>query len=230
MGKSILLADDSATIRKVVELTFSETDFHVRSVASGAEALEVLELHRPDVVLADVVMPEPTGYEICRRIKSSDRPVPVLLLAGTFEAFDHDEARASGADGCLLKPFDSKTLVDRVASLLADRDAVAESGIEPVEDDAVETEEASAEQPAAPIEEGPPGEALPGEAGPDSPAAGAVRVAAGEIDSRIVDAVVEAVVARLSDEVVREIAREVVPRVAESVVRERIRELEREDR
>lgn len=214
MSKSILLADDSATIRKVVELTFSDTDFHVRSVASGSEALEVLELLRPDLVLADVVMPEPTGYEICRRIKSSDRPVPVLLLAGTFEAFDHDEARASGADGCLLKPFDSKTLLDRVASLLADREALADSGVEPV-DEAPEAEESPLEQAEESI---------------DSPASGDVPVAADGFDSRIVDAVVDAVIARLSDEVVREIAREVVPRVAESVVRERIRELEREDR
>jgi CheY-like chemotaxis protein len=230
MGKSILLADDSATIRKVVELTFSDSDFHVRSVASGAEALEVLELHPPDVVLADVVMPEPTGYEICRRVKSSDRPVPVLLLAGTFEAFDHDEARACGADGCLLKPFDPKTLVDRVASLLAERDAIADAGVEPVDDDAVEIEGELLDRPAAPVEEPASGDAVPTEARLDPPVLRDAQVAAGGIDSRIVDAVVEAVVTRLSDEVVREIAREVVPRVAESVVRERIRELEREER
>ena len=106
MSKSILLADDSATIRKVIELTFSDTDFHVESVASGEQALAKLEVMRPDLVLADVVMPEPSGYELCRRIKSSERPVPVLLLAGTFEAFDHEQARERGADGCLLKPFE----------------------------------------------------------------------------------------------------------------------------
>ena len=124
MSKLILLVDDSATIRKVIELTFSDTDFHVQSVASGEEALARLETMRPDVVLADVGMPEPSGYEICRRVKLLDPPIPVLLLAGVFEAFDHEQARACGADGCLLKPFESRTLLDRVTSLLASRDAV----------------------------------------------------------------------------------------------------------
>ena len=53
MAKSILLADDSATIRKVVELTFSDTGFHVETVSSGAEAMARLETLRPDLVLAD---------------------------------------------------------------------------------------------------------------------------------------------------------------------------------
>ncbi len=133
MSKLVLLADDSATIRKVIELTFSDTDFHVESVASGEEALAKLEVMRPDIVLADVVMPEPSGYEICRRVKMLDQPIPVLLLAGVFEAFDHEQARACGADGCLLKPFESRTLLDRVASLLASRDAVGRGAVEPLD-------------------------------------------------------------------------------------------------
>ena len=120
MRKTILLADDSITIRKVVELTFADTDIHVEAVGTGREALERLDLLRPDLVLADVVMPEPTGYEVCRAVKGSGRPVPVLLLAGTFEPFDLERARDAGADGHLTKPFESRTLVDCVVSLLAD--------------------------------------------------------------------------------------------------------------
>jgi CheY-like chemotaxis protein len=203
--KSILLADDSATIRKVVELTFSDSAYHVESVSSGAEALARLELLKPDVVLADVVMPGPSGYEICRRIKESDRPVPVLLLAGTFEAFDHDEARASGADGCLLKPFDARTLRDRVDSLLADREAMTRSALEPFDPEAA-GHVATAEVATPEAEELPPG-----------------------LDGASIDAIARAVVRRLSAEVVRQIAREVVPRVAEELVRQRIRELESEE-
>jgi CheY-like chemotaxis protein len=221
MSKSILLADDSATIRKVVELTFSDTEFHIESVSSGAEAVERLEALRPDVVLADVVMPEPTGYEICRRIKSSGRPVPVLLLAGTFEAFDHEQARACGADGCLLKPFESRTLLDRVTSLLADRDAVTTSPVEPVASDP-EPAETAAVPSAMEVEElrAPETEPVEIESIPDPPPG---------IDSETIDAIVQAVVHRLSEDVVRQIASDVVPRVAETVIRERIRELESED-
>ncbi len=119
MTRTILLADDSVTIRKVVELTFGDTDIRVETVGSGREALERLDTLLPDLVLADVVMPGPTGYEICERIKASNRPIPVLLLAGTFEPFDPLRARECGADGHLVKPFESRTLVQRVEALLA---------------------------------------------------------------------------------------------------------------
>ena len=207
MSKSILVADDSATIRKVIELTFDDTDFHVESVADGEQALARIESLRPDIVLADVVMPEPSGYEICRVIKSSDRPVPVLLLAGTFEAFDHEQARECGADGCLMKPFESRTLLDRVASLLASREAVLESPVEPLD---------SAN--ASDLRDGDAG---------DTPGAADERNA--ELGPDTIDAIACAVVKRLSDEVVREIAREVVPRIAEEIIRRRIQELESEE-
>jgi CheY-like chemotaxis protein len=83
MRRTILLADDSVTIRKIVELTFGDSDIRVESVGSGREALERLRDLRPDLVLADVVMPGPSGYEVCRAVKASERPVPVRLLAGT---------------------------------------------------------------------------------------------------------------------------------------------------
>ena len=227
MTKSILLADDSATIRKVVELTFSDTEYHVESVSNGAEALAQLEVLKPDLVLADVVMPEPTGYEICRQIKESDRPVPVLLLAGTFEAFDHDEARASGADGCLLKPFDSRTLRDRVASLLADREAVTSSAVEPFDPDSAAAD-LLAEETSSPAEVVLSPDRVTDVESPADPEANSDELTA-RLDTASIDAIARAVVQRLSAEVVREIAHEVVPRVAEEVVRQRIRELESED-
>jgi len=220
VSKSILLADDSATIRKVIELTFSDTDFHVEAVASGEEALAKLELMRPDVVLADAVMPEPSGYEICRRVKLLDKPIPVLLLVGTFEAFDHEQARACGADGCLLKPFESRTLLERVTSLLASREAVGDGGVEPL-----------APEPA--VDSAP--DAPPVDPSRNEPIHAPVAISEGTedaplpIDPETIDAIAEAVVRRLSDDVVRQIAREIVPQVAEELVRQRIRELENDE-
>lgn len=212
MTKSILLADDSATIRRVVELSFGDSDFHVVSVGDGDAALAMIETLQPDVVLADVVMPGPTGYEICRQVKDSDRPVPVLLLAGTFEAFDHDLARSCGADGCLMKPFESRTLMDRVTSLLADREAVTSSGVAPVIEPA---DEETAQTDAAPTVA-----ALPPELETDLPAG---------FTAATVETLARAVVQHLSLDVVREIAVAVVPRVAEEVILRRIREIEAED-
>jgi len=179
----------------------------------------MIETLQPDVVLADVVMPGPTGYEICRQVKSSDRPVPVLLLAGTFEAFDHDLARSCGADGCLMKPFESRTLMDRVSSLLADREAVTSSGVVPVTDEADEVAAEIDESPAEPTAAAAPA-ALDPELAADLPAG---------FTAETLEAIARAVVQQLSEEVVREIADEVVPRVAEEIVRRRIREIEAED-
>jgi len=235
MAKTILLADDSVTIRKVVELTFGDTDIRVESVGSGKEALEQIRAIAPDLVLADVAMPAPSGYDICRHVKASDRPVPVLLLAGTFEPFDSDRARECGADGHVVKPFESSTLIERVETLLyhAAEPApveVEERAAERDLDEALETlaGEASSEGRDASADPAPPHEA---DAPADEPAAVQVAEAPPEepaLRPAEIDAIARAVVERLSAEVLREIAWEVVPDLAETIIRERIRQLESE--
>ncbi|MGH9750506.1 MAG: response regulator [Candidatus Polarisedimenticolia bacterium] len=125
--KTILLADDSITIQKVVELTFSDADYQVVCVGNGAQALRKLGEVRPDIVLLDVIMPEKNGYEVCEQIKRhpSTSGIPVLLLTGTFEPFDKKRAEAAGADGHLTKPFESQLLVSRVEELIAATPRVA---------------------------------------------------------------------------------------------------------
>jgi CheY-like chemotaxis protein len=121
MGKKILLADDSITIQKVIELTFSDEDFDVVTVGNGRLALEKLGEVRPDIVLCDIIMPEKDGYEVCEQIKKSAAfsHVPVLLLTGAFEPFDQERAARAGYDGSLAKPFEPETLIAKVKDLLA---------------------------------------------------------------------------------------------------------------
>ncbi|MBI2836712.1 MAG: response regulator [Acidobacteria bacterium] len=120
MGQRILLADDSHTIRKVVELTFADTDFQVVAVQNGDLALQKIRESKPDIVLLDVIMPGKDGYEVCDLVKSdpSMAGVPVLLMAGSFEPFDKERALRVGSDGFLQKPFDSRSLIARVNELL----------------------------------------------------------------------------------------------------------------
>jgi CheY-like chemotaxis protein len=125
MKRRILLADDSVTIQKVIELTFMDEDYEVRAVSNGDEAVRLLPELKPDFVIADVHMPGANGYEVCRRSKASRSDVPVLLLVGTFEPFDEAQARAVGADSHLKKPFDSQELLQRVEELLAAKPAAA---------------------------------------------------------------------------------------------------------
>jgi CheY-like chemotaxis protein len=230
MRRTILLADDSVTIRKIVELTFSDTDIRVESVASGREALDRLNDLRPDLVLADVVMPGPSGYELCRAIKQSARPVPVLLLAGTFEPFDAVQARECGSDGHVTKPFDSRQLVQRVERLLSDGGSEAPheaTGVSASADD-LEAMFDDLAVPASDLDRSPVVRQAAGEASaPEAiePAAGAPTLSPADID-----AIAARVVERLSERVLREIAWDVVPDLADIIVRERIRELERDER
>lgn len=123
MPHTILLADDSVTIQKVVELTFSEGDYRVVCVSNGKAAVQRIQESRPDLLLCDVIMPEMNGYEVASFVKKNPAfsAIPVILLTGTFEPFDEEKARQSGADTYITKPFESKMLVEKVEELLRRR-------------------------------------------------------------------------------------------------------------
>ncbi len=129
MAKTILLADDSVTIQKVVELTFMDEDYEVVAVSDGQTALERLPEVAPDLVIADIHMPGADGYEVCRRTKASHPSIPVLLLVGTFEYFDEEKFTEVGADGHLKKPFDSQELLGQVESLIVRAGGVPAAGV-----------------------------------------------------------------------------------------------------
>ncbi len=120
MGKKILLADDSLTIQKVVELTLAGTDYELTCVSNGQKALDALAASRPDLIFADVVMPEKNGYEVCEAVKGdpATAKIPVILLSGTFEPFDRERANRIGCDLVVSKPFDAQQLLGRIETLL----------------------------------------------------------------------------------------------------------------
>ena len=126
----LLLADDSITIHKVVSLTFASENVVIDAVMDGAQAIERAAATSPDIVLADVFMPEPNGYQVCAAIKSEPKlaGTPVVLLVGTFEPFDELEASRVRCDAYLTKPFDTSELVQIVKSLVDRKPAAAGHG------------------------------------------------------------------------------------------------------
>ncbi|MEM7676551.1 MAG: response regulator, partial [Myxococcota bacterium] len=127
MGKTILVADDSDTIRKAVEMTFRATEFSVVSASSGDDALGQLDRIRPDVVLADCVMDGIDGYTMCARIKDAGHAIPVVLMASTYQPIDRRRAEMARANTSLSKPFDTKTLLSVVRELTGAEAAVEEA-------------------------------------------------------------------------------------------------------
>lgn len=117
----LLLADPSASIRKVVELAFADENIEVSSTADAQAAMHKFIEIQPDIVLVDVELPGTSGYQICEMIKQDEatRDIPVLLIVGSFVPFDQDEAERVGADGFMTKPFHSvRDLVIRVNEAL----------------------------------------------------------------------------------------------------------------
>jgi CheY-like chemotaxis protein len=123
MTRTLLLADGSVTIQRVMELTFAHEDIRVTAVSDGRKAIQMLETDQPDVVLADVDLPEVDGYAIAAHMRRVPRlkNVPVLLLAGAFEPVDQQKAREVGSDGVIIKPFEPQVVVTRVKELIDQR-------------------------------------------------------------------------------------------------------------
>jgi len=118
---TLLLADDSVTIQRVIELTFADEDVQVVAVGDGEQAINILDARPPDIVLADIGMPKVDGYEVAQHIKSTPSlaHIPVVLLTGAFEPVDEVRAARVGVDAVLSKPFEPQLVITRVRELLA---------------------------------------------------------------------------------------------------------------
>jgi CheY-like chemotaxis protein len=148
MASRLLVADDSATIQKIISMAFENEDVEVEGVGDGQEAFDRIAGFNPDIVLADVDMPGLDGFELSAKIKESPETsgVKVLLLAGDFEAFDEKRYQACGANNHISKPFKSDDIVTMVKGLLEGDDVAApsdanlekESSFEPASADIIE--------------------------------------------------------------------------------------------
>jgi CheY-like chemotaxis protein len=118
--RTLLLADNSVTIQRVIALVFADEDIRVVSVDDGEKAIAAIDADPPDLVLADLDVPGRSGLELARYIRGTPRlsHIPVLLLAGAFEPVDPDEAAAAGCAGVLTKPVDPQQLIARVRALI----------------------------------------------------------------------------------------------------------------
>ena len=125
-GSTVLVVDDEPRIVEFLTENLRDDDFTVLTAATGAEAIELLGRARPDVVLLDVVLPDMSGYEICRTVRAGDGindpwdpDLPIIMLSAKAEHVDRVRGLVRGADDYVTKPFHYPELLARIGAILA---------------------------------------------------------------------------------------------------------------
>ena len=115
---AVLLVDDDASIRRMLERTLSAEGYDVAAVADGGAALAHVERSLPDLIVLDVAMPGVDGLSVTRRLRAKGLPVPILLLTARDALAERVAGLDAGADDYLVKPFEARELAARLRALL----------------------------------------------------------------------------------------------------------------
>ena len=120
MGKQVLIADDEPNIVAALEYLLQRSGYEVSIARNGDEALRLIELNRPDLVLLDVMMPVRSGYEVCQVIRAREdwRHIKIVVLTAKGRDADANRGLALGADLYITKPFSNRDLIAKINRLL----------------------------------------------------------------------------------------------------------------
>jgi len=123
MAKNILIVDDEPNIVLSLKFLMTQEGFEVRIARSGEESLAALAEQVPDLVLLDVMMPKPDGYEVCQKIRATPawRDTAVIMLTAKGRDIEREKGLAMGADDYITKPFATRELVAKVHAILRER-------------------------------------------------------------------------------------------------------------
>jgi DNA-binding response OmpR family regulator len=116
--RKVLVIDDEAMIRKTVRIACEKEGYAVQEAESGADALARLDSFRPDIVLLDLMLPDISGFDVCRDIRRAGSRVPILILSAKTEEIDVVVGLEIGADDYIIKPFRPRELLARIAAHL----------------------------------------------------------------------------------------------------------------
>ncbi len=120
MSKKILIADDEPNIVAAVEFLLQRNGYEVHVARDGEEALKLVEATHPDLVLLDVMMPQKSGYEVCKRIRERAdwRHIKIIMLSAKGRDAEVNKGLSTGADVYVTKPFSTRELMDKIKGLL----------------------------------------------------------------------------------------------------------------
>ncbi len=120
MSSTILIVDDEEDLRRLVDFNLKAAGYKTLLAETGAEALRVIERQKPDLVILDLMLPDISGTDICRRLKlqPETRNIPVLILSARGDEIDRVVGFEIGADDYVVKPFSTRELILRIKAIL----------------------------------------------------------------------------------------------------------------
>ena len=206
MRQTVLIADDSPTIQRVVTLALSDENVDIAVAETGNDAIKQIKANQPSLVLADTRMPDGTGYEVAEFVASISvgKRIPIVLMSGAFEALDEERAKAAGCVAVLVKPFEPKKLVRTVHELLGNTH---------------QTVAASSDQTKESVNE------ERGHAPSSDATSSILNKQSVVLTDETLDQIVSHVFEKMSDRVIRETVGKIVSRVAEQMVRDELERL-----
>ncbi|MDP9036469.1 MAG: response regulator [Myxococcota bacterium] len=123
MPKTLLAVDDSATMRKVLEITFAGEDFRVITADGSQSALARMN-ERPAVAVIDTSLQGVDGYSLAKEVRARDARIAIVMLSSRYNPYDANRGREAGADDSADKPFDTQTLIEKVKKAVVAREAM----------------------------------------------------------------------------------------------------------
>lgn len=118
MEKTILIVDDETPIVDMLKFNLQKAGYKTVAAYDGKTGLELAQTKNPDLILLDVMLPKMDGFEVCRKIRESDKSVPILMLTAREEEIDKVFGLESGADDYITKPFSVRELMARIKANL----------------------------------------------------------------------------------------------------------------
>ena len=120
-GCSILVVDDNQDIRDLITLIVEEEGYGVLAASDGESALNLLQIHQPELLLLDVMMPGLSGIDVLKEIRATGNVVPVLMITAKSQSMDIELALAAGANSYIVKPFRADALLEKISSLMSQK-------------------------------------------------------------------------------------------------------------
>ncbi len=120
MALRVLLADESPTIKKVMQISLQDFDVELKTVQLGIDVIQVAEFYQPEIIFCDVLLQKKSGYEVSQELKGNAKTshIPIVLMWSSFMELDEAKFKECGANGQIEKPFDANTLRDIVKRLV----------------------------------------------------------------------------------------------------------------